>query len=106
MAATVMAMANPLSRAARRGRRLSRIRRDLGALRRELGVLEEQAVFQQQVEDDARTDAVVAGHDVAAREHRAAHSDLARTRRQQQEVRDRIAALEAEQDRLLEEMLG
>lgn len=98
-------MRNPLSSQARAQRRLGTIRERVQRLRAQVAELEEQIVHLTQVEADAQTDAVVAGHQVAAREHRAARSDLDRAVRQRDEAQATITGLLAEQDSLLERLL-
>jgi hypothetical protein len=56
------------------------------------------------VADDATTEAVVAGHAPAARDARAAASDLDRHRRLLDATRQEISDLLAEQDRLLDRL--
>jgi hypothetical protein len=56
------------------------------------------------IADDATTEAVVAGHEPAARDARAATSDLDRHRRLLDATRQEIADLLAEQDRLLDRL--
>ncbi len=98
-------MPNPLSRTARAQRRLGSIRARVHRLRADVATLDEQIVHLTQVEADAQTDAVVAGHEVAAREHRAARSDLDRAVRLREEAQAAITDLLAEQDSLLERLL-
>lgn len=58
-----------------------------------------------QVEDDSRTASLVEGTAQSARDATAATTDRQRTERARDRVRDQIADLTAEQDRLLEAML-
>lgn len=85
-------------------KRLMEVRSEVTVLREGLGVLDEQIAFQQGVAADAATDAVVQGP-LAARESRHADDDVRRTRRQREETAARVAALTAEQDDLLEQLL-
>ena len=85
-------------------KRLEEIREELAREREAVRILDEQVAFQQDVADDAQTHAVVDESPLANRERREATGDLERLRRQHGEHRQRIAALTAEQDRLLEEM--
>jgi predicted nucleic acid-binding Zn-ribbon protein len=91
------------NRRARAERQLSALAAEIGDLRRQLAVLEEQVGFLEQVRDNAEVDAIVGGDPVSAREHRSAASDLARARRERDEVADRIRDRQAAQDRLLDE---
>ena len=92
----------------RRGRierRLSAISSELNQLRSEQAILEEQVQHMLQVEADTTTDSLVAGTPASAREASAATTDRERTERARDRVLDRITALTAEQDRLLEQLL-
>lgn len=85
-------------------RRLSDLRAESDRLRQRLAVLDEQLAYQQLLADDAATDAIVAQTPLAAREERAASEDARRTRRERQEVAERLQAVTAEQDELLERL--
>lgn len=86
-------------------KRLEDLRIELQRGREALRILEEQVAFQQGVADEAETNAVVAETPLAHRERRDADGDLQRLCRQRDEHRQRIAALVAEQDELLDRML-
>jgi hypothetical protein len=94
------------NRRGRAERRIAALAAEVAALRARLPVLDEQVGFLDQVSAEAETQAVVGGDHVSAREHRAAASDLDRARRERAEVAARIVALQAEQDRLLDDLLG
>lgn len=85
--------------------RLGDVRAEVMRARETLRILDEQVAFQEGVADDAVTRAVVAGTPLADRERREASDDLRRLRRQRDETRERVAALVAEQDELLERLL-
>lgn len=93
-------------RQARTTRRLAALGAQIEADRRRLVVVDEQVRFLTQVEADARTDAVVAEDLGMAREHTAAERDLRRAVRDRDEVAGALARKRAEQDRLLEQLLG
>lgn len=84
--------------------RLTEVRAEVTALREGLRVLDEQLAYQRGVADDAGVDAVVQGP-LAERERRRADDDVRRTRRERDDTAERIAALTAEQDALLERLL-
>ena len=86
-------------------KRMEDARAELLRAREALRVLDEQVAFQQGVADDAETAAVVAETPLAHRERREADGDLQRLRTQRDELRERIAALVAEQDELLDRLL-
>jgi hypothetical protein len=86
-------------------KRLEDARSELLRAREALSILEEQVAFQQGVADDAETTAVVAETPLAHRERREADGDLRRLRRQRDELRERVAALVAEQDELLDALI-
>ncbi len=90
---------------ARVRRRLAALAEKMATARARLAVLVEQVAFLEQVESDAAVDAVVGSDPVSGREHRSARSDLDRARREQTELRERLAALGAQQDALLERLL-
>jgi uncharacterized protein (DUF3084 family) len=86
-------------------KRLSDARQELVRARDALRIVEEQVAFQQGVADEAETTAVVAETPLAHRERREAEGDLARLRRQSEDLRREIAALITEQDELLDQLL-
>jgi hypothetical protein len=83
---------------------LQRLRTDLERARERERVLRAQVDHLVGVADDATTEAVVAGHAPAARDARAATSDLDRHRRLLDASRQEIADLLDEQDRLLDRL--
>ena len=74
--------------------------------REELRIVEEQLLFQMDVLEEAKTRMLVAETPLADREFRIARDDHERLMRQRQEFQTEIAELQAEQDRLLDRMLG
>jgi hypothetical protein len=86
-------------------KRLEDIRVELQRDREALRILEEQVAFQASVADEATTNAIVAETPLAHRERREADTDLQRLRRQRDEVKERVAALVAEQDEILDRMV-
>lgn len=85
---------------------LSEIRERLLKAREELRIAEEQVVFLADELEDARTRSLVAETPLADREFQEAQGDHRRAVRARDEIRAEIAELEAEQDRLLDKMLG
>ncbi|MGI9016039.1 MAG: hypothetical protein ACR2HR_02860 [Euzebya sp.] len=94
--------ANPADRARRR---LSALSPQIAELRQRLLVLDEQITFLSQVAADAQTDAVVTENPSVTREHQGALRDVARARRERDEVAKAVADHLAEQDRLLDSLL-
>ena len=86
-------------------KRLEDIRPELQRAREALRIAEEQVAFQQGIAAEAETAAVVAETPLAHRERREADGDLQRLQRQRDELRERVAALLAEQGELLDRML-
>jgi chromosome segregation ATPase len=91
-------------RTQRTHRRLQRLRADLERARTTQRELTAQVDHLVGIADDATTEAVVAGHEPAARDARAATSDLDRHRRLLDATRQEITDLLAEQDRLLDRL--
>jgi hypothetical protein len=87
-------------------RTLSDLGGSLIRAREELRILEEQVLFQSDVVEDAKTRMLVAETPLADREYRIARDDLRRMELERGKVRTLIAELQAEQDRLLDRMLG
>lgn len=81
------------------GDRLNRAREDLR-------IVEEQLVFQMDVVEEANTRMLVSETPLADQAFRIARDDYARLERQRAEAQAEIVALQAEQDRLLDRMLG
>jgi phage I-like protein len=86
-------------------KRLEDVRTEILRAREAARILDEQVAYQQGVADEAETAAVVAETPLAHREQREADGDLRRLRTQRDELRERIAALTAEQDDLLDRLL-
>lgn len=86
-------------------KRLEDARSEIVRAREALRIIDEQIAYQQGVADDAETAAVVAETPLAHRERREADGDLRRLAAQRDELRQRIAALVAEQDELLDRLL-
>ncbi len=84
--------------------------RDLGAqlrsLREDLSVTQEQLVQLQGEADDARLRSLVSETPLAEREHRSAARHAEALRRHRDELVERIARLEADQDALLDRLGG
>jgi hypothetical protein len=85
---------------------LADIGEQLNKARDELRIVEEQLLFQMDVVEEAKTRALVAETPLADREHQEAARDLERIRRSRDEATAKIAELHAEQDRLLDKMIG
>ena len=86
-------------------KRLQDARDESGRLREALAILDEQVSYVAGVAADAELAAVMSSTPLADRERRVASEDLRRLRRERDEVAGRLAALQAEQDRLLDRML-
>src|SRR5215204_1245509 len=87
-------------------RRLRQVSGRLRQLREELGVASEQLAHLSGAADDARLRALVSETPVAERDHRDAERHVDAMRRHRASVTDEIAALEAEQDELLDRLLA
>ena len=87
-------------------RRLEGIRTETARLREQVRVLDEQLAHLVGVAEDARTRALVSATPLADRERHDAEEDLRRTRAERDDLARRLGELEAEQDRLLEQLLA
>ncbi len=85
---------------------LAQLQDRLERARDDLRIAEEQLVFQNDVVDEAKTRMLVSETPLAEREYRIASDDHQRLLRQRDEARKKVAELQAEQDRLLDRMLG
>ena len=85
---------------------LSQIGDRLKQAREELRIVEEQLLFQMDVLEEAKTRMLVSETPLADREFRVARDDHERLVRQRDDFQTEIAELQAEQDRLLDRMLG
>ena len=85
---------------------LSQIGDRLKTAREELRIVEEQLLFQMDVLEEAKTRMLVSETPLADREFRVARDDHERLARQREEFQTEITELQAEQDRLLDRMLG
>ena len=85
-------------------RRLRAVSAQLRSLRDDLQVTEEQLVRLVDEADDARLRAMVSETPLAEKEHRAAGRHAERLRKHRDKVTARLAALEAEQDDLLDRL--
>ena len=85
---------------------LSQIGDRLKSAREELRIVEEQLLFQMDVLEEAKTRMLVSETPLADREFRIARDDHERLARQREEFQNEITELQAEQDRLLDRMLG
>ena len=85
-------------------RRLRGVSRQLSALRADLRVCEEQLVQVTDEADESRLRALVSETPLAEREYREASRHAERLRRHRDELAERIASLEADQDALLDRL--
>lgn len=85
---------------------LAQLRERLTRLQDDLRIVEEQVMFQMDVVEDAETRMLLSETPLADREFRIARDDLQRLLRQRDEISSAIAEMRAEQDRLLDRMLG
>lgn len=86
-------------------KRLKETREECRRLEESLRMLDEQIAYQSGVADEAATRATVAETPLADQERRSAEEDLRRTQRERDETRQRLAALHAEQDKLLDRLV-
>ena len=75
-------------------------------VREDLRIVEEQLLFQMDVVEENKTRALVAETPLAHREFEEAQGDLQRMEKARAEAQRVISELQAEQDRLLDRMLG
>ena len=85
-------------------RRLRGVSRQLSALRADLRVCEEQLVQVTDEADESRLRALVSETPLAEREYREARRHAERLSRHRDELVERIASLEADQDALLDRL--
>jgi uncharacterized coiled-coil DUF342 family protein len=86
--------------------RLAALSGEIAEEQTQLRILDEQVTFQQEVTEDARIRSLVSETPLADREAREAADDLRRLIRSRDEALERVAALRAEQDSLLERMFA
>ncbi len=79
---------------------------ELDRARQELRIVEEQILFQMDVAEEERTRMLVAETPLAERNYRIARDDLERMQKERSRISQEIERLRAEQDRLLDRMLG
>ena len=87
-------------------RALAEIGERLTKAQEELRIAEEQLVYQADVADEAKTRALVAETPLADREYQEAKADHERMVRIRDAARREVADLKAEQDKILDRMLG
>ncbi|MFP5298525.1 MAG: hypothetical protein ACLGHL_06030 [Actinomycetota bacterium] len=85
---------------------LAEVRERLNKAREDLRIAQEQVVFLGDVLEDAKTRALVSETPLADREYQDAQGDYQRACKARDRVAEEIKELEAEQDRLLDKMLG
>lgn len=85
---------------------LAEVGERLTKAREELRIAEEQLLFQMDVVEETKTRMLVAETPLADREYRIARDDYERLQRQRDDAQAEITALQSEQDRLLDRMLG
>lgn len=86
-------------------RRLADLSREVGAAREELRVLDEQIVHFADSADDARLRALVSETPLAGREHDEAAKTVSALQRDRAKWAERLQALEARQDELLDKLM-
>ena len=96
-------MLDPMSRA-QIERRLRSVSEQLKSARDDLGVTEEQLIQLADEADDARLRALVSETPIAEKEHRKASRHAERLRKHRDRLEGKIAALDAEQDELLDRL--
>lgn len=87
-------------------RRLTALSDDLRAATDEVAMLDEQIAHFADAAEDARLRAMVSETPQADREHREASKTVNGLTKDRQKWADRVAALEAQQDALLDELMG
>ena len=85
-------------------RKLRGVSEQLRSLREDLSVSDEQLVQLADEADDARLRALVSETPLAEKEHRKASRHVERLRKHRERIATRIAALDAEQDALLDRL--
>lgn len=85
-------------------RRLRSVSEQLKSARDDLGVTEEQLIQLADEADDARLRALVSETPIAEKEHRKASRHAERLRKHRDRLAAKIAALDAEQDELLDRL--
>ncbi len=85
---------------------LSELNDRLSKARDERRIVEEQLLFQMDVLEEAKTRMLVSETPLADRDYRIARDDHDRLEKERARVTNEIAELQAEQDRLLDRMLG
>ncbi len=87
-------------------RRLRSVSERLRSARDDLGVTEEQLVQLADEADDARLRSLVSETPIAEKEHRKASRHADRLRKHRDRLQAEVAALDAEQDELLDRLTG
>ncbi len=85
-------------------RRLRRLTDEIARLRREQELVEGELGMHRHLADDAVRDAAVFGDPAERAEARQASKEVARMKRVLSDVRERLPKLQAERDRLLDEL--
>lgn len=86
-------------------RRLAALTPEIHAAREEVRVIDEQLLHFADSAEDARLRSMVSETPLAAREHRDAAKTVANLQRDREKWSERLAALETQQDQLLDEMM-
>lgn len=87
-------------------RRLTALGVDLRAAKNEVAILDEQVVHFADAAEGARLRAMVSETPMADKEHREASKTVNNLTKDRQKWIDRVHALEAQQDALLDELMG
>lgn len=87
-------------------RRLTALGDDLRSARSEVDMLDEQIAHFTDAADDARLRAMVSETPLADREHREASKTVSNLTKDRQKWAERVAALETQQDELLDQLMG
>lgn len=85
---------------------LAELQERIGKARDELRITEEQLLFQMDVMEEAKTRALVSETPLADREYQDARRDYERMLKVRSEAQAEVEGLQAEQDKLLDRMLG
>jgi hypothetical protein len=88
----------------RRERRLFRINDEIAALNEAVRLAEEELIFHQHLDDDAKRDAAASGNPLDRADARETSADVARFEEHIQNLRNARAQLEAKRARLLDRL--
>ena len=88
----------------RRARKLFKINDEIASLHEAVRLAEEELIFHQHLDDDAKRDAAVSGNPLDRADARETSADVARFEEHIENLRAQRAQLEAKRDRLLDRL--